>query len=49
MDRADAILETVQRIYDAAVSPEAWPDAVEAIAAAADGQRAPPRPEPISG
>ncbi|KGM30296.1 hypothetical protein, partial [Inquilinus limosus] len=39
MDRADAILKAVQRIYDAAVSPDAWSGAVEAIAAAADGQR----------
>ncbi len=39
MDQADAILEAVQRIYDAATSPDAWPDAVEAIAAAANGQR----------
>ncbi|WP_225768898.1 hypothetical protein [Inquilinus sp. Marseille-Q2685] len=39
MDRADAILKAVQRIYDAAASPDAWPGAVEAIAAVADGQR----------
>ncbi|WP_343714054.1 helix-turn-helix transcriptional regulator [Inquilinus sp.] len=39
MDRADTILKAVQRVYDAAVSPEAWPGAVEAITAAADGQR----------
>jgi DNA-binding CsgD family transcriptional regulator/PAS domain-containing protein len=39
MDRADAILEAVQRIYDAASSPEAWPGVVEAIAVAANGQR----------
>lgn len=39
MDRADAILKAVQRVYDAAVSPDAWPGAVEAIAAATNGQR----------
>jgi DNA-binding CsgD family transcriptional regulator len=39
MDRADGILKAVQRIYDAAASPDAWPDAVEAIAAVAGGQR----------
>jgi DNA-binding CsgD family transcriptional regulator len=39
MDRADAILEAVQRIYDAAMSPDAWPGAIEAVAAAADAPR----------
>jgi PAS domain-containing protein len=39
MDRADAILEAVQRIYDAAASPDAWPGVVEAIAAATGGMR----------
>ncbi|MGO4725965.1 helix-turn-helix transcriptional regulator [Inquilinus sp. 2KB_23] len=39
MDRADAILGAVQRIYDAAVSPDAWPGAIAAIAAAANAPR----------
>ncbi|MGF6229846.1 DNA-binding CsgD family transcriptional regulator [Inquilinus ginsengisoli] len=39
MDRADAILKAAQRIYDTVASPDAWPDAVAAIAAAAHGQR----------
>ncbi|MGO4129186.1 helix-turn-helix transcriptional regulator [Inquilinus sp. YAF38] len=39
MDWANAILKAVQRIYDAVTSPDAWPGAIEAIAAAADGQR----------
>lgn len=39
MDRADAILEAVRRVYDAAASPDAWPDAIAAITAAATGQR----------
>jgi DNA-binding CsgD family transcriptional regulator/PAS domain-containing protein len=39
MDRADAILEAVQRTYDAALSPEAWPGALEAITDTAHGLR----------
>ncbi|MGO4724804.1 MULTISPECIES: helix-turn-helix transcriptional regulator [unclassified Inquilinus] len=39
MDRADAILEAVQRTYDAAVSPDAWPSALEAITDTARGLR----------
>jgi DNA-binding CsgD family transcriptional regulator/PAS domain-containing protein len=39
MDRADAILEAVQRTYDAAASPQDWPGALEAITDTARGLR----------
>ncbi|WP_342241454.1 helix-turn-helix transcriptional regulator [Inquilinus sp. OTU3971] len=39
MDRADAILEAVQRTYDAAVTPREWPGALEAITDTTRGLR----------
>ncbi|MGL4966093.1 MAG: helix-turn-helix transcriptional regulator [Inquilinus sp.] len=39
MDRADVILEAVQRTYDAAASPQDWPGALAAITDTARGLR----------